>query len=805
MQLLKITLRMIAHYRMFSLINVAGLTLSLTCAVIISRYVYSELTVDGFNRNLDRIFITTTEDSNNPNRVRYAGISNPNNEKAFVDLSEHAGVDKHSVFYFMPDADIVAGEQTYNTKLLVADTVFMQILDFPVTAGAANVYRPEDVLLTETFARKLFGDENPIGKTLIYPSVNATLTVAGLIGAPSSKSVITFDMIASSQLSKHWPRISYSLILLHPHTDWRAINKQYDTFMDMSLWGYAIRYQLSPYKDIYFNSSILDFGDFPHGRHIYVLILSGVGVLLLLIGLVNYVNIYTVVILRRNRELGMKKIFGAEGYRIFAQLIVENLTLVLVALALAFALAGTLHTFVENTLEITQFPSLRFDLWLSLAIACAIPVIVSIAPFLRYQYFSPLRSLQSLAARTGRPAFSRQFFLCFQFFITMTMIVVSLFFVKQLHFMLHKDAGYRTKDIIKVSFLKEDYMWMYERSQEKLQEMRKRKEEVADELRQKLDASTLLENWTWGETPHAKNRSGFEFRAPGGELKKTVLMGADESWFRFFDIQLLYGRLWDNSVDNTFSYVAIVNEAALREFGITDYREGILEPHRRLWYVYNREEEMKTNPPYRIVGVVKDFHTAHLSQPLSPVVFYFSQPSKSSPVIASFAPGRRQEVIAFMKNLHEELVGGEFTYTFVEDEIAALYREDRKIALIYSLFTGVAILVAMLGLVGMSLFDIRQRRREIAIRKVNGALLKDVIRILLKKYFILLAVAFALSVPVAWYAISRYAEQFAYRTSLSWWLFAVALAAVALISLLTLISQARKAGNENPAGVLMSE
>jgi ABC-type antimicrobial peptide transport system permease subunit len=158
-----------------------------------------------------------------------------------------------------------------------------------------------------------------------------------------------------------------------------------------------------------------------------------------------------------------------------------------------------------------------------------------------------------------------------------------------------------------------------------------------------------------------------------------------------------------------------------------------------------------------------------------------------------------------MKQLHEELVGGEFTYTFLEDEIAAVYKEDRKVALIYSVFTGVAILISILGLFGLSLFDIQQRRKEIAIRKVNGAQTMDIIRLLLKKYFVMLGIAFAVSIPVALFAIRKYLENFAFKASVSWWLFGIAFIVTVAISLLTLIYQIHKASNENPANVLKSE
>jgi hypothetical protein len=283
------------------------------------------------------------------------------------------------------------------------------------------------------------------------------------------------------------------------------------------------------------------------------------------------------------------------------------------------------------------------------------------------------------------------------------------------------------------------------------------------------------------------------------------LISTDETWFKLFDVQLLDGRLWDNKIDNLFIYDIIVSESTLKQFGITDWRSAGMQPYRRIWWMSGKDEEMKTNPPLRIVGVVKDFNLEHLSRQLAPVVCYFNAASRYEPLVASFAPENRQEVIELMNNLHDELVGGEFTYSFIEDEVAAMYKDDKKVAVICTVFTGIAILISMMGLFGISLFDIRQRRKEIAIRKVNGAQIIDIVRLLTKKYFVLLGVAFAASIPVALFAIYKYLENFAYKASISWWLFAVALGVTVAISLCTLLYQTYRAGSENPADVIKSE
>jgi ABC-type antimicrobial peptide transport system permease subunit len=558
--------------------------------------------------------------------------------------------------------------------------------------------------------------------------------------------------------------------------------------------GHKFRYQLFPYRDLYFDRQNGN-PDFARGNITYVFILSGIGILLLLTGLVNYVNLNSVVTTRRNRELGMKKVFGAEGYRVFLQLILENMLLIVASLIIAFWLAGAVAPFMENTIGVMQYPNLQFDLQLSLALALALPVIVSIIPFLRYRYFSPVRSLQSVNAG-NKSLFSRRFFLCFQYCLTVGLITVSLFFVKQLNFMLDKDVGFRTHDIISVPFIKLNPS-AFTGTQEEAMKSYERDRGISIELKQKLDASPLIENWSFGKFPTGYE-GDFSFKVPEGELQSSSFMTVGEEWFKVFEIKLLEGQLWNSETDIS-SYNLIVSESTLKQYGITDYREGRLIPFAR---IVPPQKSMESGSLDRIVGVVKDFHIAHLSKQLSPVVFYFSAGSFYEPVVASFVPGQRKEVLEFMKSLYDELVGGEFTYTFIEDEIAKLYSDDKKVAVICTAFTGMAILISMLGLLGVSLFDIRQRRREIAIRKINGAMMKDVVRLLLKRYFALLGVAFVVSVPITLFVILKYLENFAYKAPISWWLFAVALAVTVVISLLTLTYQVYKAGTEPPAEVV---
>ncbi len=367
--------------------------------------------------------------------------------------------------------------------------------------------------------------------------------------------------------------------------------------------------------------------------------------------------------------------------------------------------------------------------------------------------------------------------------------------------MLNYDNGYRTKDIIKVQFLRNDYA--LDDTNEQAKAKRKKQRQLDNIITTKMNESPLFTDWAYGKSP-------YEYREPHTQFKfqekkqMVVYNNIDERYMKIYDLQMVEGRSWNDSIDHFGTYDLIINETAKKIFGITDIATAKLQPESRLWWSSDMPD-MDKNPAYNIVGIVKDFQIGHLSQATLPLVFAYDIGYRYERLTAHIVPGKRQEAIRFLQKLHEETVGGEFIYSFVEDEIKAIYKEDQKLTNIYTVFALIAILISSLGLFGLSLFDVQQRYREIAIRKVNGATTSIIMQMLLRKYYKLLAIAFIVATPVTWLAIHKYLESFAHKASISWWLFAAALLLTGTISLLTLVWQIRKAARTNPAEAIKSE
>ena len=389
----------------------------------------------------------------------------------------------------------------YNVRLLAADSNFLKVTDYPVVSGVGNLSEPNSVLITESFAKKLFGNKNPVGKTLYY-SDGVALTISCVIGKTATKATLSFDVIVSYNFTNMWQGPPQTIVRLYPGVDYQTINKLHESFDTER----HMRYQLFPLSKVYFDKSIRDHNNvYILGNYNYVLVLMAVGFLILLIGIINYINIYTVIVLHRGKELGIKKAFGAGRHHIFLQLLAENLVMTGLALFVVFILTNASNSLITNTLQFEQTGNIRFDLLLSCVLLLILPVIAILFPYFRYCYFAPVNSFRNFGKIRGTDSL-RSIFLSFQYLMTIAMIIVSLFFVKQLKFMLNSEPGYRTNDIIKTHFIK-NIQSTHVRSRpwdEVLKIIRKAEQDSAM-IEHRMNACLLFTHWTYGDSP---NNSG---------------------------------------------------------------------------------------------------------------------------------------------------------------------------------------------------------------------------------------------------------------------------------------------------------
>ena len=789
MKTLKYAWRFLMRSKSYTIINLLGLAFSLACSIILMRYIHRELTVDTHCIDREHVYAICTNTEGNRG---LSGLKQYNYDTISID---NRFVEAMTTYIPLEKDYVISGTNRIPARCLVTDSVFFQLFHYPIVQGKLSLTTPQSALLTEKYARKIFGNENPIGKVLRY-SNGKDITVEGIVGEPECKTTINFDIILSSKLSQHWERMNTELYRFLPGTDINAINKTGSVPRYINDPKYDTRthtFSLISVKDIYWDGSLTDREPamFLSGNHSHLIILSGVCLLLLLTGILNFINLYLVALLRRGKEYGLKKVFGVCGKTLFANIWIENTLLVLSALLVSWLIIEIMSAPTEYLFDI-HFSYTAFDGWLSASILLLLPVITSIYPYIKYNYTSPILSIRSIGAQSHSKHF-RMFFLGAQYIITFLLVVLSLYFNRQLGMLLSTEPGFRTKNIMNVNLVYESKDF----SSYTYESMQQRRQRVM-QLDNELNACPFIELYEPSNENILTPTFGTNYLNNKGEKVFLNIHYATPAFFKLYDIKVIEGEIPDINKENRRT-VFVVNKAALKALGYTSINGvGVIEE--------NQKKANANASLQPIVAVVEDYFEGHLTSGIKPTIYPVGARFSGDLYQIAYTPGKKKEVIDFLRNLEYKVYGSEdFEYTFLEDDIKAMYTQDRQTATIYSIFAGMAIIISSLGLLGISLFDIRQRYREIAIRKVNGASAKDLYRLLFRKYITVLIIAFVIAIPLAYYLINTYTQDFAVRAPVSIDIFIISLLLVIIISLGTLAYQIQKAAHINPTQIMKTE
>ena len=789
MKTLKYAWRFLMRSKSYTIINLLGLAFSLACSIILMRYIHRELTVDTHCIDREHVYAICTNTEGNRG---LSGLKQYNYDTISID---NRFVEAMTTYIPLEKDYVISGTNRIPARCLVTDSVFFQLFHYPIVQGKLSLTTPQSALLTEKYARKIFGNENPIGKVLRY-SNGKDITVEGIVGEPECKTTINFDIILSSKLSQHWERMNTELYRFLPGTDINAINKTGSVPRYINDPKYDTRthtFSLISVKDIYWDGSLTDREPamFLSGNHSHLIILSGVCLLLLLTGILNFINLYLVALLRRGKEYGLKKVFGVCGKTLFANIWIENTLLVLSALLVSWLIIEIMSAPTEYLFDI-HFSYTAFDGWLSASILLLLPVITSIYPYIKYNYTSPILSIRSIGVQSHSKHF-RMFFLGAQYIITFLLVVLSLNFNRQLGMLLNTEPGFRTKNIMNVNLVYESKDF----SSYTYESMQQRRQRVM-QLDNELNACPFIELYEPSYENILTPTFGTNYLNNKGEKVFLNIHYATPAFFKLYDIKVIEGEIPDINKEDRRT-VFVVNKAALKALGYTSINGvGVIEE--------NQKKANANASLQPIVAVVEDYFEGHLTSGIKPTIYPVGARFSGDLYQIAYTPGKKKEVIDFLRNLEYKLYGSEdFEYTFLEDDIKAMYTQDRQTATIYSIFASIAIIISSLGLLGISLFDIRQRYREIAIRKVNGASAKDLYRLLFRKYITVLIIAFIIAIPLAYYLINTYTQDFAVRAPVSIDIFIISLLLVIIISLGTLAYQIQKAAYINPTQIMKTE
>lgn len=818
--------RQLSRMRTYTFINAVGLIVSLTGAIIIARYVHQELTVDHYIPHLNRTFMLTNVQDDGTSHTE--GV-NHNHQENWEDPMADPAVECFTRFTGIYNGmGVTCDGHIYQAKAIAVDSMFLTMLPRKVLAGTTEMKAPTDAVIAKDFAERLWQGEHPIGKTLEHDGL--TLTIVGMVDKAPVKCNFDYDLLVREDL-KQFGYTGWSLIRLKEGEDWQEYNKRRTPFVESyegQNYTYLWNFQLFPLADTYFDSPVKDYGMtgqfLLEGNWQSVCYLIAGAVMLLFVGLFNFFNIFVVVQSQRRRSMGVRRVFGASIGTLFGQIYVENVIVATIAVALSWCVIAMVSPAMSRFYSLSQIASPLFDITLSLAIILLFPLTISIYAVASMYSTRREEDIRNLSVG-GNRQWSRHVSLLLQYVITFFLIVVSAYSICQLRYMLDADMGYKTENIVWFDLLPESRNPnIGGMTHEEYARLMKKQEEMAskaDEALRRIKESPLFVQACYhhNESPSLTSGRctvedyGQKAKVAGGNgaFKPIAGISIDMDNIEMYGLKLLEGEKPQPERDDYTNYRIYMSKSAMEMLGAHYGNGDMIQFEDRLWFGYNQNGEYTNdNPPFTIVGVYDDIKLTHLG--MKDIPFYIATGDQNmfdhyTYFLAEYKPGMRKEALAFLRSIFNELNdnGGDMPYKLIEDEIAKVYEDDSRTTLIYTTFALLSIFISCLGLLGISLYDIQHRRREIALRRVHGAMLTDVLRLMMKRYVIALIIATAVGTPLAIYALHFYIEGYAHHVVLTPWYFIAAFLIMLLLTFVTIYWQVRKAMKEDPADVLKSE
>jgi hypothetical protein len=782
MNTLRYALRFLLRARTYTLINLLGLAFSLACCIILLRYIHRELTVDTHCVDRENVYVSRCQIGENDALVS----STLNGDTLAVDPSL---VMQRSRVTLLDHDMIRYKDNRLQVNMIVADTTFLKLFRYQLLQGEYSLSKPGMALLSEHLAHKLFGKQNPIGETFVL-STGKSVTVSGIFATPENKSILQVDAILSEMPGALWERMPMEFVRFVPGADIQKLNEAGKILRPTQVGdGSMYTFSLLSLKDVYWESRLL-YRTSPtmcvSGNRAQLYVLSAMCIFIFFIGLLNYINLYAVLLGKRLRIYLLHRVWGAGFRPLFMLVYWENLVLSVLSLLLAWTVVELAQPFVNRLFD-TVFTVGTFDVWVSLSLLVWLPLLISLCTVVRC-WKSPLGMSLVRSGNDRKSIRLRQGFLFVQYTVTIVLVVLALFFHRHLNLLLNTPPGFQVENVIHANLVYEstDYASYTDES------IQARKQRVA-QIDEALSKCPDISCWTAGLYSILDFDYTAEFQNAKGETVSLNQNFATPEFFTLFNLKLVEGKL--PVEEDGF----VVNRAALRALGYTSL-EGATVLDLRM------KEFVPDLPARPIVGVIEDYYSGHISKGVRPMLFMVSPTMRGDVYQIACQPGKLSQVIDYLRKLEREVYGTEnFQYSLLKDDVQKLYKSDQQVATIYSAFAFIAIVISCLGLLGISLFDIRQRYREIAIRKVNGAMLKDLYVLLLRRYVGMLLLAAVVAVPLAWLAIHYYTADLVVKAPVTVGLFLAAFLIVAVISVATLLWQVNKASRINPSEVMKNE
>ncbi|GAB3175459.1 ABC transporter permease [Telluribacter humicola] len=803
---LKIALRNFAKHKVYSFINLGGLTLAITCCLLLGMYVRHEWSFDRFHSKTDRLYRSWTKEV-------YKGeiftntvtpyVLGPTLKETYPEVEAMSRVRTSTL-------NVKKGSEVLSERVHEVDKDFFRMFDFELvgSAGSNPVQDLYSVVLTEETARKYFGDENPIGKQLFMQldSAMEAYTVTAVAKTPPTHSSIRFGIIIpmenalpyrSDKMLKSWFMIDpETYVLLREGADAEKLKAKFPTLLKTALGdkyqdnNYVIN--LQPIQDIHLNTELTD-GIESTSNPAYSYILGAIAIFILLIACINFMTLSLGRSISRAQEVGVRKAMGAMRSQLMNQFWSEALLMTLFAVILGVALAFVLTPTFSKLAN--QALSFRFDAVTALFLLGLVGLVGLVAgsyPSLVLSGFRPVEVLKGKISLKGDVSLFRRVLVVVQFSLSIFLIAGTVLLNQQLNFLQGTSLGYQSDQtvIIPVGVGGPEGRQLAERYKNTLASQKEVRSVTASAF---PFAEEDRGSWgTLGFTDNKKVYREFQFNAVDPQFVPT------------YGIKLVQGRNFDqaNTAD-TYGGI-IVNQAFVKQFGLKDPLN---------------EKIPGRFHDHRIIGVTEDFHYASLHSKVQPLVltirpdslFKYSEnvmfgSSTALDLSVRLAPGQLSEQVALLEQTWKTIAPNEpFNFTFLDDNLNRQYEAEQRLSRIVTIASFISILIACLGLFGLATLAVARRTKEIGVRKVLGASVSGIVGLLSKDFLQLVLVAIVVASPLAWYAMEQWLQDFAYRIDIQWWVFALAGVVAVLVAFLTVSFQSLKAALMDPVKSLRSE
>lgn len=789
----RVSLRSTLRQKLYSLINIGGLALGLTCFMLIALYVQHELSYDRFFKNVQHIHriyqrqagnvsLGTDYYANTP--VRLASVL----LEEFPEVAYATAIQDHYA--------LLSHRGNHYWELgLWADQHFFKVFTYPLTRGdPTNILENSNsIVLTESLAIKIFGQEDPLGQALIYQD-GEPLVVTGIMADPPTNASIKFSFIVSLQSNREfteqlarstWTGNSlHTFVTLTEGADPRDLEKKFPGLLKKyrdpeGYSGYPFKeeYIVQPLSKIHLQSNVNgDIGQKGNPTHVYLF--SIIAIIVLFLACVNYMNLAIARSTMRAQEVGLRKVVGALRTQLIGQFLGESVLIsflaLLSALGFTYLLLPVFGDLVERPIQLNLFENKVLMPGL-LVLVVMVGLLSGSYPALVMSSLRPVYALKGKMHGIVSGFKLQRWLVVMQYTVSIVLIVSSLVIYLQLRFLQHKDPGYDREHVVVINSrnLMKNYeviknQWLHHPNIAAVT--------ASSDLPISITSSTIIND-------------------DDGTSKEDDLaiyrILADSDFLDVFGIELVAGRNFSPAIVSDHEERYLINETAARALGWT--------PAEALGKQYTYEGVAT------IIGVVKDFHLHSMHLPIQPLMIGLRADNYSRFISVKVQPEKLPETIALLEETVKSYSPYPFEYQFLDDRFDQLYKAEMKLGGIFGFFTTVSILIASLGLFGLAAFMAGQRTKEIGIRKVLGASTQSILTLLTRDFMTLIVVAFIVSIPIAWYIMHVWLQNFTYRIEMEWWMFLSAGALTLFVGSLTIGYQSLKASLMDPVNSLRSE